>query len=138
MCVQMITIKIDKDRRGNMNLRLSVKKNTEEIEEPFLKRFLLEGRKSTSSKQYPIVIPLKYLGVLINNLSKDKLKIDKRSITTFFEFSDQYDECYYYSTEATPSYLKKWREVECPKIYKVNIDIDDVAISKKVAFERMM
>lgn len=133
----MITIKIDKDKRGNINLRLSIK-NSDDMEENFIKRFLIEGKKNTGSKQYPITIPLKYLSVLINNMTKEKIKIDKRSISTFLEFSDQYDEVYYFSTEANSSYLKKWREVDCPKIYKVSIDIENVTINKKVAFERMM
>lgn len=132
----MIGIKIEKNRTGNLILRAHIK--DEFKENPIVRRCLLDSKKLKGKSMYPYVIPLKYLTIIVNNLDKNLLKIHKNSINSFLEFSDEYDECYYYEVEANAKYMKKWREVGCPKIYRINIDIENKCLEKEIAFQRMM
>ncbi|NGT26718.1 hypothetical protein G6Z19_08355, partial [Clostridium perfringens] len=54
------------------------------------------------------------------------------------EFSDEYEEVYYYNYKATPAYMKKWREEGCPPIFKITINPKDLSVEKKVIFERLI
>lgn len=132
----MIGIKIEKNRTGNLILRAHIKEEFKE--NSIVKRCLLDSKKLKGKSMYPYVIPLKYLAIIVNNLDKNLLKIHKNSVISFLEFSDEYDECYYYEVEANAKYMKKWREVGCPKIYRINIDIDNKCLEKEIAFQRMM
>ena len=130
----MIRIKIEKNRQNMPVFEISVKK--EETEEfKFLKRALFESK--SIKGRYNYEIPMKYFLPVINNLEKDRFTIDKKSILSYFEFSDEIDENYYYSTTATAKYMKLWREESCPNIYKVNIDIENKMTDKIVAFRKI-
>lgn len=114
--------------------KISVKK--EETEEfKFLKRALFESK--SIKGRYNYEIPMKYFLPVINNLEKDRFTIDKKSILSYFEFSDEIDENYYYSTTATAKYMRLWREESCPDIFKVNIDIENKLTDKIVAFRKI-
>lgn len=132
----MIKIKLDKFKNNNMNFRMDV---SEEFKENvIIKRCLLEARVNNSVKQYKYLVPMKYLLPVINNFSSEQLKFDKRSLLEFLEFSDEYDENYYYIYKANATYMKKWREEGCPPIYKVIIDVDSKEFKKEVVFERLI
>lgn len=62
--------------------------------------------------------------------------LDKDSLLYYLEFSDMYDQNYYNETQATPNYMKKWREEGCPEIYKVTLDKDNCNIEKEVIFNK--
>ena len=72
-----------------------------------------------------------------NENKKENLKIDRYSKNTFYEFSDRYDEKYYYSFEINAKYMKKWRQEECPDIFKVEIDSETLELKKEVIFKKI-
>ena len=126
----MIRIRADIDKRYNLYIKLSFDKELEKNR--ILKRCLLEGVK-IKDKRYEYKVPGKFFLILVNNL-KD-VKLHKGNIDSFLEFSDQYDERYFYSEKADAKYMKKWREVGCPKIYKVIIDRENNKIYMELAFK---
>jgi hypothetical protein len=133
---KMIGIRIEKNKTGALILRAHIKEEFKD--NSIIKRCLFDSKRLKGKTIYPYVIPLKYLNTIVNNLDKDMVKIHKNSILSFLEFSDEYDECYYYETEANVKYMKRWREVGCPKIYRVTLDIEKKEIDKSIAFQRMM
>lgn len=130
----MIRIKIDKNKKGEPNFKLQFKK-IDEREERFLKRALMEGREIKGSFKYEI--PLRFFMPIIRNIKKENLKVDRYSKNTFYEFSDRYDEKYYYSFEINAKYMKKWRQEECPDIFKVEIDSETLELKKEVVFKKI-
>lgn len=132
----MIKIKLEKLKNGNIIFRMDI--NDELKENIIIRRCLIECKIKKSVKQYPYVVPMKYLLPIINNFSTNQIKIDKRSLFQFLEFSDEYDENYYYTYKANAPYMKKWREVGCPKIYKITINGECLEVNKEVAFERLL
>ena len=81
---------------------------------------------------------MRFFQIVLKIIPKDDLKIDKRSIDFYFEFSDDYEEKYYYITEVNAVYMKKWREEGCPEIFKINIDKDKKNLTKEVTFKRVL
>ncbi|MCQ2969058.1 MAG: hypothetical protein MJ191_02855 [Clostridium sp.] len=130
----MIRVKIGKNNKGTPNFKLNIKKS-DEREERFLKRALMEGKEIKGSFKYEI--PLRFLIPIIRNIKKENLKIDRYSKNIFYEFSDRYDEKYYYSFDINAKYMKKWREEECPDIFKVEIDSQTLEIKKDVIFKKI-
>ena len=74
---------------------------------------------------------------IVKNIKKENLKVDRYSKNTFYEFSDRYDEKYYYSFEINAKYMKKWRQEECPDIFKVEIDSETLELKKEVVFKKI-
>lgn len=130
----MIRVKIDKNKKGEPNFKLNYKK-LEAREERFLKRAIMEGREIKGSFKYEI--PLRFFMPILKNVNKEKLKIDRYSKSVFYEFSDRYDEKYYYSFDINAKYMKKWREEECPEIFKVEIDSETMELKKEVIFRKI-
>ena len=58
----------------------------------------------------------------MNNIDKENIKLDRYSKLSFLEFSDDFDEKYFYILEANAKYMKKWREEGCPNIFKIEIN----------------
>ena len=114
----MIKIKIDKNKANEPVFKLNFK-NLNEKESRLLKRALIEGKEIKGLYKYNI--PLRYLLPIIKNLDKDNIKIDKYSKLSYLEFSDDFDENYYYILEANAKFMKKWREEGCPNIFKIEI-----------------
>ena len=110
----MIKIKIDKNKRGEPIFKLGYKE-LEEKEVRFLKRAIMEGKEIKGIFKYEI--PLRFFTPIFNNFNKENIKIDRYSKVEYLEFSDFYDERYFYSFEITPKYMKKWREEGCPNIF---------------------
>ena len=131
----MINIKIEKTKKNEPIFKLKYGKRDYE-KYPFLKRIIMESKRCKG--EYSYRVPLKFLYPIFNNIKKEDLKINKNSITFFLEFSDEFDERYYYITEAHANYMKKWREVNCPYIYKITLNIEKNTMDKEVAFKRLL
>lgn len=131
----MIKIKIDKKNKLNEPIFKLGFKELNEKEEKFLKRVLIEGRKIKGIYKYEI--PLKFLIPIINNIGKENIKIDKYSKLCFLEFSDDFDERYFYSFQVDVRYMKKWREERCPNIFKIEIDKEKLEVKKEVVFKKI-
>lgn len=125
----MINIRTDIDNKNNVNIKISFHKDL--LDNRILKRCLFEGNK-IKDKRYTYKLPGKFLLTLVNNL--ENVNLHKGNIESFLEFSDEYDEKYFYAKTADSKYMKKWREVGCPKIYKITIDREKNLILKEVIF----
>lgn len=101
----------------------------------FFKRLVIECKHIKGSYNYEV--PLRYLVPVINNISKDILKIDKYSELEFLEFFDEYEDKYYASLMATSKFMKLWRKEKCPDIFKVKIDLSTLTISKEIVFRKI-
>lgn len=130
----MIKLKIECNKQGNLNLKMSLK---EELfkDNMIIKRVMLESKPIKGRYNYSI--PMKFFIPMFNNLEKQYLKIDSKSIASFLEFSDEYDGQFYYSGEANAKYMKKWRELSCPDIYRVTIDVEAMTLNKELAFKKI-
>lgn len=130
----MIKIKIDKNKRGEPIFKLGYKE-LEEKEVRFLKRAIMEGKEIKGMFKYEI--PLRFFTPIFNNFNKENIKIDRYSKVEYLEFSDFYDERYFYSFEITPKYMKKWREEGCPNIFKIQIDVETKEVKKEIIFKKI-
>ncbi|CUP14756.1 hypothetical protein H8S10_16830 [Clostridium sp. NSJ-49] len=130
----MIKVKIDKNKRGEPIFKLGYKE-LDDKELRFLKRAIMEGKEIKGMFKYEI--PLRFFIPIFNNIDKDNIKVDRYSKVEFLEFSDFYDEKYFYSFEVTPKYMKKWREEGCPNIFKIQIDKDSMEIKKEIIFKKI-
>ena len=130
----MIKVKIDKNKRGEPIFKLGYKE-LDDKELRFLKRAIMEGKEIKGMFKYEI--PLRFFIPIFNNIDKDNIKVDRYSKVEFLEFSDIYDEKYFYSFEVTPKYMKKWREEGCPNIFKIQIDKDSMEIKKEIIFKKI-
>ena len=130
----MIKIKIDKNKRGEPIFKLGYKE-LEEKEVRFLKRAIMEGKEIKGMFKYEI--PLRFFTPIFNNFDKENIKIDRYSKFEYLEFSDFYDERYFYSFEITPKYMKKWREEGCPNIFKIQIDVETKEVKKEIIFKKI-
>jgi hypothetical protein len=96
----------------------------------------MESKSLKEKARYDYEVPLRFFVPICNNVDKENLKLDKKTILSYLEFSDYYDQNYYTDTEATAKYMKKWREEGCPDIYKISIDEESHEITKEVIFKR--
>ena len=131
---QMIKIKLEKNKNEKIIFKLKIKDIDKE--NVLFKRALMESKIIKGKSTYDYEVPLRFFIPICNNIDKENLKLDKKSILSYLEFSDCYDENYYTNVEATSKYMKKWREEGCPDIYKITIDQDSYNVKKEVAFRR--
>ena len=130
----MIKIKIQKSKGHNPIFKVKVK--DEDIEKYIsLRRALMEGKKIKGNFNYEI--PLRFLFPIVNNLNKEELSLDRHSELEFLEFYDDFEEKYYSSFIATPKFMKLWRKENCPNIFKIKIDKENLNISKEIAFKKI-
>ena len=113
-------VKLDEKDRGNL----------------FFRRAIMEGKQLKEGSRYNYEIPLRFFIPIFSNIDKNELMVDKKSILSYLEFSDCYDENYYTEVIANARYMKKWREEGCPDIYKITIDPETFNISKEVVFRK--
>ena len=132
--MSMIKVKIEKNRLNEPIFKLGFKKLNDK-EERFLKRALIEGKEISGTYKYEI--PLKYFVPIMNNIDKENIKLDRYSKLSFLEFSDDFDEKYFYIWEANAKYMKKWREEGCPNIFKIEINKDTLEIKKEIIFKKI-
>lgn len=129
----MIKIKLEKSKSGKILFKLKL--HEKDKENVLFKRVLMES-KVLKGTQFDYEVPLRFFIPICNNIDKENLKLDKRSLLSYLEFSDCYDENYYTDIEVTPKYMRKWREEGCPDIYKITIDQDNYNVKKEVTFRR--
>lgn len=129
----MIKIKVEKNRKNEPVFKLGIK-DEDRANFPILRRPLMEGK--AIEGRYNYEIPLRFLVPIVNNIPKEKIKVDRYSIDTFLEFWDNYEEKYYSIATANPRFMKSWREEGCPPIYKISLDRENLRINKEVAFKR--
>jgi len=130
----MIKIKLEKNKSGKIVFKLKINDNYKE--NILFKRALMESKMLKEKSKYDYEVPLRFFIPICNNVNKENLKLDKKSISSYLEFSDSYDQNYYTDVDATAKYMKKWREEGCPDIYRITIDQDNYDIKKEVAFKK--
>ena len=131
---QMIKVKLEKNKSGKIIFKLKI--NDSDKENVLFKRALMESKIIKGKSKYDYEVPLRFFIPICNNIDKENLKLDKKSILSYLEFSDCYDQNYYTDVDATAKYMKKWREEGCPDIYRITIDQDNYDIKKEVAFKK--
>ena len=131
---QMIKVKLKKNKSGKIIFELKI--DDKDKENVLFKRALMEAKMLKEKSRYDYEVPLRFFIPICNNVDKENLKLDKKSILSYLEFSDFYDQNYYTDTEATPKYMKKWREEVFPDIYRITIDEESYEIKKEVSFKR--
>ena len=130
----MIKVKLEKNKSGKIIFKLKI--DDKYKGNVLFKRALMEGKMIKGKSKYDYEVPLRFFIPICNNIEKENITLDKKSILSYLEFSDYYDENYYTEIEATAKYMKKWREEGCPDIYKITIDQDSYNVKKEVAFRR--
>ncbi|WP_035302032.1 MULTISPECIES: hypothetical protein [unclassified Clostridium] len=130
----MIKAKLEKNKNGKIIFKLKL----DDIDKDniLFKRVLMESKIIKGKSRYQYEVPLRFFVPICNNIGEGNMILDKKSILSYLEFSDYYDQNYYTDVEATAKYMKKWREEECPDIYRITVDKDDYTIKKEVAFKR--
>lgn len=130
----MIKVKLEKSRFNEPIFKIKI--NEDELtKHRFLKRAFMEGK--SIKGEYNYKIPIRFFEPIIKNLNDEDYEFDEDTLLFYLEFSDDYDEAYYYKSEADAKYMKKWREEGCPNIYKVIIDRDKKTLTKEIAFKRI-
>lgn len=130
----MTKVKLEKSKSGKIVFKLKI--DNKDKGSILFKRALMEAKVIKGKSRYEYEIPLRFFVPICKNVGKENFALDKRSILSYLEFSDFYDENYYTDIEATPKYMKKWREEGCPDIYRITIDKDSYEIKKEVVFKR--
>lgn len=135
MIYKMATIKIDKNKKNEPVFYLNI--SNDEIQKyRLLKRALMESTPIKKGK-FNYRVPLRYFEVIFRTIPGDFLIIDNNSLDYYLEFSDDYDEIYYYKSEADAVFMRSWRKEGCPDIYKINIYKKTKKISKEIAFKKV-
>ncbi|CDH89305.1 hypothetical protein FDE76_17640 [Clostridium botulinum] len=128
----MVVVKLEKNKKRQIIFK--IKFTDGEENKLFFKRAIIEGKKIKGDFDYQV--PLRFFIPIVRNINKKDILLDKDSLLYYLEFSDMYDQNYYNETQATPNYMKKWREEGCPEIYKVTLDKDNCNIEKEVIFNK--
>jgi hypothetical protein len=130
----MTRAKLEKNKSGKIVFKLKIDDNDKT--NILFKRALMESKIIKGKSRYEYEVPLRFFVPICKNVIKENFALDKRSILSYLEFSDYYDENYYTNVEATPQYMKKWREEGCPDIYRITIDKDNYEVKKEVVFKK--
>lgn len=130
----MIRIKLEKSKSGKIVFKLKIEEDDKK--NILFKRALMEAKVIKGKARYQYEVPLRFFVPICSNVDRENLILDKRSILSYLEFSDYYDENYYIEAEATSKYMKKWIEEDCPDIYRITIDKDSYEIKKEIAFKK--
>ncbi|NFT08866.1 hypothetical protein FDF26_17805 [Clostridium botulinum] len=128
----MVVVKLEKNKKRQIIFKIRFTDGEEN--KLFFKRAIIEGKKIKGDFDYQV--PLRFFIPIVKNINKKDILLDKDSLLYYLEFSDMYDQNYYNETQATPNYMKKWREEGCPEIYKVTLDKDNCNIEKEVIFNK--
>lgn len=130
----MVKVKLEKNKSGKIIFKLKI--DDANKENALFKRALMESKVIKGKSRYNYEVPLRFFIPICKNINKDNLTLDKRSILSYLEFSDSYDQNYYTDIEATAKYMKKWIEEGCPDIYRITINEESYDITKEVAFKK--
>lgn len=130
----MIKAKLEKNKSGKIIFKLKI--DDTDKESILFKRALMESKVIKGKSRYQYEVPLRFFVPICNNIGMENVVLDNKSILSYLEFSDCYDQNYYTDIKATAKYMRKWREEGCPDIYKIIIDKDNCTIKKEVAFKK--
>lgn len=130
----MIRAKLEKNKSGKIVFKLKVDDASKN--NILFKRALMESKFIKGKSRYEYEVPLRFFVPIYNNVDKENFSLDKKSIISYLEFSDYYDQNYYTDIDATAKYMKKWREEGCPEIYRITIDIENHEVKKEVVFKK--
>jgi len=130
----MIRAKLEKNKSGKIIFKLKVDDASKN--NILFKRALMESKAIKGKSRYEYEVPLRFFVPIYNNVDKENFSLDKKSIISYLEFSDYYDQNYYTDIDATAKYMKKWREEGCPEIYRITIDIENHEVKKEVVFKK--
>lgn len=130
----MIKIKLEKNKRDDFLVKLKIEDDVID-KYKILKRIIFESKKIKGEYNYRV--SERFLSIILKSIPKEEIDIDEKSIFSYLEFSDNYDDKYYYALQASARYMKKWREEGCPVIYKVNIERETASLTKEIAFKRL-
>ena len=130
----MIKIKLERNTRNQPIFKLRI--TDEDIElHKLIKRALIESKQINGEYNYNV--PIRFFEVIFKNTPQNQLEIDESSILSYLEFSDDYDENYYYILDVNARYMKKWRDEGCPSIYKISIDLENKSLYKEIVFKKL-
>jgi hypothetical protein len=129
---QMIKVKLEENKSGKIVFKLKI--SDIDKNNILFKRVIIESKIIKGSYNYEV--PLRFFIPICNNFDNENVILDKKSILSYLEFSDCYDEIYYTNVDATAKYMKKWREEGCPDIYRITISKVDCSIKKELAFRK--
>ena len=127
-------MKLEKSKKGNIVFKLKIKED--EINNILFKRAIIESKIIKGRRGYNYEVPLRFFVPICKNIDKSQLELDKKSLLSYLEFSDYYDENYYTDIEASASYMKRWRNEGCPDIYKIKIDENTYEITKEIVLKK--
>ena len=130
----MIKIKLEQNKSGRIVFKLKIDESYRE--NVLFKRALMESKILKEKSKYDYEVPLRFFIPICNNIDKENLILDKKSILSYLEFSDCYDQNYYTNIDATAKYMKKWRDEGCPNIYRITINQDNYDIKKELVFKK--
>lgn len=130
----MIKAKLEKNKSGKIIFKLKI--DDTDKENVLFKRVLMDSKSIKGKSEYDYEVPLRFFIPICNNIDKKDLVLCEKSILSYLEFSDCYDENYYTDTEANAKYMKKWIGEGCPYIYRITINQDNYDIKKEVAFKK--
>lgn len=130
----MIKIKLSKDNKGKIVFKLKIAE--EDKKNILFKRAIMESKIIKGKARYDYEVPLRFFVPIFKNIDRQRFILDKKSVLSYLEFSDYYDENYYAEIQPTAKYMKKWREEGCPNIYRITIDQETYEIKKEIAFKK--
>ncbi len=130
----MIKVKLEKSKIGKIIFKLKI--DDKEKRDILFRRVIMESKIIKGKSKYTYEVPLRFFIPICNNIDKEDLILDKKSIVSYLEFSDYYDQNYYTEIYATAKYMKKWIEEECPDIYRITINEFNYDIRREVAFKK--
>ena len=129
----MIKIKLEINKKNEPVFKIAVKQEDEK-KYIFIKRAIFESKPIKG--RYNYIVPIRYFEPIFNIIHKEDIVLDKHSILSYFAFSDEYDEKYYYASEVSGRFMKKWRLEGCPNIFKIEIDFESKEMKKNIVFKK--
>lgn len=130
----MIKLKLEKNKKNEPILKMKLV--YEDLNKhKILKRVLMESKIIKGDYNYEV--PLRFFEVILKNTSKCDIEIDEKSLKEYFEFSDDYDDVYYFIVDINARYMKRWRKEGCPNIYKVSLDTNNIEVKKEISFQKI-
>ncbi len=99
----MIKIKLEKNKRDNFLVKLKLE--DEDINKyRVLKRVSLESKRLKG--EYNYIVPERFLSIILKSIPRELIDLDEKSIFNYLEFSDDYDEKYYYAFNYSIYWIK--------------------------------
>lgn len=130
----MIKIKLEQNKKSEPIFYIRLQ-GEDDKNNKLLKRALMESTKPKSKLLYKV--PMRFFVPIFSNIDKANIELDLNGYNSFLEFADSYEEKIYYSIEATPAYMRKWRSEGCPNIYRISVKPETLELEKEVVFKKI-